>query len=149
MFIIVLSNSEYKKSYPQELNFQEKIRDDTVNFTILHNPPGQRKPNGQNTLGFRHDPNTVFVTMFLPTTISSTAVKKASTNFGDVHAVFAGAYKEQFKRICNGKRHVRLTPFHSNQDLPHKIQFGENRKFFHVMWTEKNSIVKSVARFTC
>ena len=76
-------------------------------------------------MGSRHDPDTVFVTMFLPTTISNAAVKKAFTHFGEVHTIFPGRYKEEkFKSICNGKRHVRLTSFHSKHDLPHKIQFG-------------------------
>ena len=36
MFIIVLPNSDYKEYYPQQLNFQQKIRGDTVNFRILN-----------------------------------------------------------------------------------------------------------------
>ena len=38
--------------------------------------------------------DTVFVTMFLPTLISDAAVKRAFTEFGDVHSVFAGTYKD-------------------------------------------------------
>ena len=72
--------------------------------------------------------------MFLPTTISNAAVKKAFMEFGDVHTVFAGRYKkEEFQSICNGKRHIRLTPFKSKHNLPHEIQFGENQKIFHIM----------------
>ena len=65
MFIIVLSNSDYKGTYPQEPNFQEKIHTETVNFRILHKPPEHKKSNGQPTIGSRHDPDTVFATMFL------------------------------------------------------------------------------------
>ena len=125
-FLIVLTDSDLKETFPQELNFQEKIRNDTVNFSILHNPPGQRILRGQNTLGCRNDPNTVFVTMFLPATISHGAVKQAFSEFGEVHTVFAGTYRDnQFKGICNGKRHVRLlTPTRSKQDL---IRFNLSR----------------------
>ena len=58
--------------------------------------------------------------MHLPTTISNTAVKKAFMDFGEVHAVFAGRFRNEFKDICNRKRNVRLTPFKSKHDLPHQ-----------------------------
>ena len=90
--------------------------------------------------------DTVFVTMFQPTLISDAAVKRAFTEFGDVHSVFAGTYKDaHFRSICNGKRHVRLTPHGSKQDLPHKIQFHEKGRFFHVMWAEKVIFCKRCA----
>ena len=86
--------------------------------------------------------------MFLPTTVSNTAVKKAFTNFGKVHAVFAGTYREkQFKGICNGERHIPMTLFRSKQDLPHKIQFGKNRKLFHAIWAEKKAYCKKCGSF--
>ena len=133
-FIIVLLDSDLKETYAHELNFEEKICNNTVNFRILHNIPGPRISGGQN----KNDPNTVFVTMFLPTQISNTAVKRVFNEFGEVHTVFAGTYKDaQFRSICNGKRHIRLTPARSKQELPHKIQFEEKGRFFHVMWAEK------------
>lgn len=73
-FVIVLSNSDLKESYPKELNFQERISEYTVNFRVLHNPPGQRNSKDQNELGSRRDLNTLCVTIFLPTIISDTAV---------------------------------------------------------------------------
>ena len=45
--------------------------------------------------------------MYLPTIMSNTAVKKAFVEFGKVYTVFAGQFKDEFKGICNGKRHVR------------------------------------------
>ena len=76
--------------------------------------------------------------MFLPTAISNTLVKRVFNEFEEVHTVFAGTYKDaQFRSICNGKRHIRLTPARSKQELPHKIQFEEKGRFFHVMWAEK------------
>ena len=57
--------------------------------------------------------------------------------FGGVYAVFVGRFKDEFKEICNGKRHIRLTPFKSKHDLPHHIKFGQDNRFFHVMWAVK------------
>ena len=132
-FIVVLLDSDLKGTYPSELNFQEKIRNSTVNFRLLHEVPDTSNSRRQN----RND-KTVFVTMFLPTLISNTAVKRAFSEFGVVHTVFAGTYKDApFKSICNGKRHIRLTPSRSKQELPHQIQFAENTRFYHVMWAEK------------
>ena len=137
VFTVVLLNSELKETYAQETNFQEEIRGIKVNFRILHNKPEKSRDRHRNY--HVNDEDTVFVTMFLPTLISDAAVKRVFTEFGEVHKVFHGRYKknQQFESICNGKRHVRLTPHGSKQDLPHKIQFhGENR-YFHVMWVEK------------
>ena len=56
--------------------------------------------------------------MYLPTTVSNIAVKKAFMEFGEVHTVFAGRFKEtDVKDICNGKRHIHLTPFKSNSQM--------------------------------
>ena len=132
-----LGKTELKETYAQETNFQEEIRGIKVNFRILHNKPEKSRDRHRNY--HVNDEDTVFVTMFLPTLISDAAVKRVFTEFGEVHKVFHGRYKknQQFESICNGKRHVRLTPHGSKQDLPHKIQFhGENR-YFHVMWAEK------------
>ena len=88
-FIVVLLDSDLKGTYPSELNFQEKIRNSTVNFRLLHEIPDTRNFRCQN-----RNHNTVFVTMLLPTLISNTAVKRAFSEFGVVHTVFAGTYKE-------------------------------------------------------
>ena len=47
-FIILLLDSDLKETYAHELNFQEKIRNNTVNFRILHNIPCPRISGGQN-----------------------------------------------------------------------------------------------------
>ena len=67
--------------------------------------------------------------MYLPTPIFNTAVKKTFVEFGEVYTVFAGRFKDEFKGICNGKRHVRLTTFKSKHDLPHEIKFVEDDRF--------------------
>ena len=66
----------------------------------------------------------MFVTIYLPTTISNAAMEEVFMEFGGVYAVFVGRFKDEFKEICNGKRHIRLTPFKSKHDLPHHIKFG-------------------------
>ena len=86
---------------------------------------------------------TLYVTVYLPTTASKTAVKKAFMEFGEVHTVFAGRFKEtDFKGICNGKRHIRPTAFKSKHDLPLEIQFPDDDRYFHVMWAEKKILCK-------
>ena len=89
-FIVVLLDSDLKGTYPSELNFQEKNRNSTVNFRLLHEILDPRNSRHQN----RNNNNTVLVTMFLPPLISNTAVKRAFSEFGVVHTVFAGTYKE-------------------------------------------------------
>ena len=53
--------------------------------------------------------------MFLLTTISNTSVEGAFMAFGEVHSVFPGTYKDDFKDVWNGNRHVRFTPSLSSQ----------------------------------
>ena len=130
-FIVVLYNSELKGTFPPEFNFQEKIHSSTVNFRLRHETQKRK---------FRHHikDDTVFVTMFLPTLISDAAVKKAFSEFGQVHKVFAGTYKDTpFQSIRNGKKHIRMMPNDTKQDLPNQIQFREGERFYHVMWAEK------------
>ena len=91
VFIVVLLNSELKETYAQETNFQEEIRGIKVNFRILHNKPEKSRDRHRNY--HVNDEDTVFVTMFLPTLISDAAVKRAFTEFGEVHSVFHGRYK--------------------------------------------------------
>ena len=79
--------------------------------------------------------------MFLPTTISDTAVHLAFRDSGTVHQVFACTYKKDFHEIQNGKRHIRLTPYVKNE-IPHQIRFeGQNREFV-VYWAEKEVLCK-------
>ena len=137
VFIVVLLTPDHKQAFAKETNFQEMIRDNKVNFRILHSKPIKPKFNDRRSYVNKED--TVFVTMFLPTLISDAAVKKVFQEFGEVHSVFSGRYKdeEEFSFIRNGKRHIRLTPNGSKQDLPHKVQFHGEQRYFHVMWAEK------------
>ena len=57
--------------------------------------------------------------------------------FGTVHTVFAGRFKDDLQGICNGKRHIRLTPDGSKHDLPYEVQFPGDERFVNVLWTEK------------
>ena len=126
-FIIVLSSTDHKGI----MNFREHIRNETVNFRILHEPPNRNRPSRQHTKGSKYDPDTIFVTMFLPTAISNAAVKKAFMEFGHVHTVFAGRYKEEeFQDICNGKRHIRLTHLIQNTTSPIKFNLVRIKDFF-------------------
>ena len=135
--IVVLQAPEHKQAFPKETNFQQKIRDNKVNFRILHKKPIKPKFNVRRSHVNKED--TVFVTMFLPTLISDATVKKVFQEFGEVHSVFSGTYRdeEEFNFIRNEKRHVRLTPNGSKQDLLHKVQFHGEQRYFHVMWAEK------------
>ena len=93
---------------------------------------------GQDMSNKKKKKSLLLCSFLLQFPMPNAAVKKAFMEFGDVHTVFAGRYKEEeFQSICNGKRHIRLTPFKSKHNLPHEIQFGENQIFFHIMWAEK------------
>ena len=130
-FIVVLLNSELKGTFPPEFSFQEKIRNSKVNFRLQHET---RKREFRQGI----EDDTVFVMMFLPTLISDADVKKAFSEFGQVHRVFPGRYKNTpFSSIRNGKRHIRMTPSGTKHDLPHQIQFREGDRLYHVLWAQK------------
>ena len=63
------------------------------------------------------------VTLFFPTTVSDTAVKKAFLEFGEVHG---GKFKKPYNNISNGKRHIRIIPYKTKHDLPHEIFFDDS-----------------------
>ena len=94
MFIIVLTSDDFKTIYPQELNFREQVQNVILNFRILQKSPSTKGPNRQGTKGSKYD-DTVFVVMYLTTTISNAAVIKDFMEFGEVHTVFPGRYKEE------------------------------------------------------
>ena len=83
--------------------------------------------------------------MFLPTTISDTAVEKAFMEFGEVHVVFPSTFKKDFNEIRNGKRHVRLTPFGSN--FPMTSNFRETREYLRSCGPKKNFFLKTAKLF--
>ena len=115
-----------KEYYNHEINFKGKVGDHDHTFRILPKPPPKICPRFQ-----RLDENEVFLTMFLPTTISDTAVHLAFHDSGTVHQVFAGTYKKDFHEIQNGKRH-----------MPHQIRFEERNKEFVIYWAEKEVLCK-------
>ena len=123
--------------YSQELNFREWTQNEDINFRIVPKPYSYRGHDHQGIKGTKRDPNTVNITMHLPTTI-----KKAFMDFRDVHVVFAGRFSDEVKGICKGKSHVRLTPFKSKHDLPHEVKFGDDNRFFHAMRGQKNTYCK-------
>ena len=74
MFIIVLTSDNHKGIYPQERNFKEQVQNEKNS-----NPP--KASISEKTKSSRHkrskyDPDIVFVTMYLSTTISNDVVKK-------------------------------------------------------------------------
>ena len=103
-FIIVLKDKKFKDFYTQELTFQAKILGIKHNFRIFPNLPNTKRFIERN----RHL-YSVYITMYLPTTVSDTNVRKAFDHWGVVHDVFQGTYKKDFHEIKNGKRHVRVT----------------------------------------
>ena len=88
------------------------------NFRIFPNLPNTKRFTERN----RH-PYSVYITMYLPTTVSDTSVRKAFDYWGVVH-VFQGTYKKDFHEIKNGKWHVRVTPHDGDKScFPQTIQF--------------------------
>ena len=84
--------------YTQELTSQEKILGIEHNFRIFPNLSNTKRFPEQN----RHL-YSVYITMYLPTTVSDTNVRKAFNHWGVVHDVFQGTYKKDFHEIKNGK----------------------------------------------
>ena len=80
---------QLKDLYSHEINFKGKVGDADYIYRILPPPP-----HGGNERRRKNFPNAVFVTMFFPTTVSDTAVKKDFLEFGEVHDVFDGTFKK-------------------------------------------------------
>ena len=131
-FVIVLKEVELKDLCSHEINFKGKIGDAEHFFKILPLPP-----SGGNERRKKNFINAVSVTMFLPTTLSDTAIKKSFLEFGEVH-VFAGKFKKPYNNISTNKGHIRITPYKSYYDTspPMKFFFDDSRPF-QVMWAEK------------
>ena len=107
-----------KDLYSHEINFEGKVGDTDHIYRIPPLPP--RGGNERRRKNFR---NAVFVTMFFPTTVSDTAVEKFFLEFGEVHD---GKLKKRYNNISNDKRHIRITPYKTKHDLPHKIFFDDS-----------------------
>ena len=75
--------------------------------------------------------------MYLTTRISNAAGKKLLWNLGRYIQYSLDGTKKRNFRVYVMEEYVRLTPFKSKHDLPHEIQFVEDQRYFHVMWTEK------------
>ena len=74
--------------------------------------------------------------MFFLTTVSDTAVKKAFSEFGEVHDVFDDNFKKPYFNISNSKRHIRITPYKTQHDFPPNTFFDDS-KLFQVTWADK------------
>ena len=61
--------------------------------------------------------------IFFPTTVSDTALKNVFLEFGEVHDVFDGKFKNPYNNISNGKCHIRIIPYKTKHNLPHEIFF--------------------------
>ena len=114
----ILKEVQLKNLYSHEINFKGKVGDTDHIYRILPVPP-----RGGNERWRKNFPNAVFVTMFFPTTVSDTGVKKAFLEFGEVHD---GKLKKQYNNISNGKRHIRINPYKTRHDLPHEIFFDDS-----------------------
>ena len=97
---------QLKDLYSHEINFKGKVGDTDHIYRILPLPP--RGGNGRQR---KNVPNAVFMTIFFPTTVSDTTVKKAFLEFGEVHDA---RFKKSSNNISNGKCRIRITP-HKNQ----------------------------------
>ena len=64
-FVIVLKQPSLKEHYNHEINFKGKVGDHDHTFRILPKPPPKIRPRIH-----RYDENEMFLTMFLPTSIS-------------------------------------------------------------------------------
>ena len=90
-FVIVLSSEELKGIYSHELNFREQIQNKIFTFRVLPKPYSNRGQGREGTKGTKDNPNTIFVTKNLP--------KKAFMEFGEVHTVFVGRFKETDSKV--------------------------------------------------
>ena len=68
--------------------------------------------------------------------------------FGTVHTVFTGRFKDDLRGICNGKRHIRLTPDGSKHDLPYEVQFPGDERFLMYCGLKRSSLAKNVTQIT-
>ena len=90
-FVILLSSEEVKGIYSHEGKFCELIQNKIFTFCVLPKPYSKSSQGRQSTKGTKADPNAIFVTMYLP--------KKAFVEFGEVHTVFAGRFKETDSKV--------------------------------------------------
>ena len=67
------------------------MQNEIFNFCVLPKPYSNRRQCRQSTKGTKDDPSAIFLTMYLP--------KKASVEFGEVHTVFAGHFKETDSKV--------------------------------------------------
>lgn len=137
-FVIVLKQPNLKDYYNHEINFKGKVRGHKHTLRIFSKLPPRFR-----TRFNRHDENEVFLTMFLPKTISDSAVNLAFLSCSKVLQVFAGTYKKDFHEIQNGKRHIRLTHYDKNE-IPHQIRFEGQKREFVVYWAEKRSSMQEM-----
>ena len=117
----ILKEVPLKDLYSHEINFKGKVGDTDRIYRILPLPS-----RGGNERRKKNFPNAVFVTIFFPTTVSDTAVRKAFLELGEVHD---GKLKKSYNNISNKNRHIRMTPYKTKQDLPHEKLFDDSLAF--------------------
>ena len=120
-FVIVLKEVRLKDLYSHEINFKGKVGDTDNIYRIL--PLLPRGGNERRQKNFSH---AVFVTRFFPTNVSDTAVKKAFSEFGEIHDVFDDKFKRPYNGISNGKHHIRITHYKTKHNLLHEIFFDDS-----------------------
>ena len=67
------------------------MQNEIFTFRVLPKPYSNRRQDRHSTKGAKDDPNAMFLTMYLP--------KKTFVEFGEVHTVFAGRFKETDSKV--------------------------------------------------
>ena len=114
----ILKEVQLKDLYSHEINIKGKVGDADHIYRILPLPP-----RGGSERWRKNFQNAAFLTMFFPTTVSGTAVKKDFLEFGEVRDA---RFKKPYSNISNGKRRIRVTPHKTKHHLPHEIFFDDS-----------------------
>ena len=133
----VLKKVELKDLYSHEIKFKGKVGDTDYIYRIL-SLPGERNEHRRNNFS-----NTVFVTMFFPTSVSDTAVKKAFLEFGEVHDVFDNKFKKYIAISVMANAILALLPIKSSMTIPMKYSLM-TLSFFRSCVLRKKYNAKSV-----
>ena len=67
------------------------MQNEIFTFSVLPKPYSRSSQGRQRRKGTKDDPSAIFLAMYLP--------KKAFVEFGEVHTVFAGRFKETDSKV--------------------------------------------------
>ena len=111
-FVTILKEVNLKDQFCHEINFKGNAGDADHIYRILSLPL-----YGGNERRRKNFPNAVFVTMFFPTTVSDTAVKKAFLEFGEIHD---GKFKKNITISVMANAILELLPIKPSMTFPMK-----------------------------